>query len=130
MAKIHGHGGVIKVADTTAVGHLQSWNLDPQATVTAGYSMGDAWESNQGTVKKWSGSAECYLDPADAGQILLDPGDRVELHFYPGGDVLGGTYRSGFAVITGTPITAAKDGWVSVTINFAGDGALASGTVT
>lgn len=129
MAKIHGHGGIIKIADTDSIGHLQGWNLDPQAVTTEGYSMGDTWASNAATVKKWSGSCECYFDPADAGQIQLDPGDRVELHFYPGGDSSGDTFRSGFAVISGTPISATKDGWVSVTFNFVGDGALSSGTV-
>lgn len=131
MAKIHGHGGVLKVGGVSGdiLGHLQSWNVDPQATVTSGYSMGEAWESNESTVKKWSGSAECYFDPADAAQIALDVGDRVELHFYPGGTTTGATYRSGFAIVSGTPISASKDGWVSITFNFTGDGALTAGTV-
>jgi hypothetical protein len=129
MAKIHGHGGVIKVDDTESVGQLQSWNLDPQAAVTEGYSMGDDWATNQATVKKWSGSAEAYFDPADAGQLSLDVGDVVDLHFYPGGTAAGQPYRSGEAVISGTPITANKDGWVSITFNFTGNGPLTTGSV-
>jgi len=132
MARIHGHGGVIKVGGTSGdpVGDLQSWNLDPQVNVTEGYGMGDAWTHNEATVKKWSGSAEAYFDPDDAGQIALDVGDVVDLVFYPGGDASGQPYRSGQAVITGTPISANKDGWVSITFNFAGKGALTIGTVT
>jgi hypothetical protein len=130
MAKIHGHGGSVKVngASGDAIGNLQSWNVDAQATVTEGYSMGDAWSDNEATIKKWSGSAEAYFDPTDAGQISLEPGDVVPLHFYPGGDDTGQPYRSGTAVVTGTPLTASKDGWVSITFNFAGKGALVTGT--
>lgn len=128
MAKIHGHGGVVK-ADTDTVGQLQSWNIDPQAQITPGYSMGEAWEDNEATVKRWSGSCECYFDPADAGQINLEPGDVVDLDFYPGGEGSGATYRSGSAVVSGTPISASKDGWVSITFNFNGKGALATSTV-
>jgi hypothetical protein len=129
MAKTHGFGGVIKVDDTSAVGELQSWNLDQQAVATEGYSMGDAWASNEGSVKKWSGSAEAYFDPADAGQTSLEAGDTVALHFYPGGEASGQPTRSGNVLITGNPISANKDGWVSVTFNFVGDGPLTSGTV-
>lgn len=129
MSKIHGHDGVIRVGGTDTIGHLQSWNLDPQAQMTAGYSMGEEWESNRATVKRWSGSAEAYFDPADAGQISLEPGDVVTLDLYPGGDASGATYRSGTAVVSGTPISANKDGWVSITFNFVGDGALTTNTV-
>lgn len=131
MAKTHGHGGVIKVggASGQSVGNLQSWNLDEQGAVTEGYSMGESWADNEVTVKKWSGSAEAYFDPADAGQIGLDTGDVVDLHFYPGGDASGSHYRSGQAVVTGTPISANKDGWVAITFNFVGKGALTKGTV-
>ena len=50
MAKIHGHGGVLKVGGVD-VGHLQGWNLDVQANVTEGYSMGNGWADNEATVK-------------------------------------------------------------------------------
>lgn len=130
MAKTHGFDGILKIADTTAVGELQSWNVDVQAMTTAGYSMGQAWEDNEATVKKWSGSAEAYFDAGDAGQLLLSPGDRVELHFYPGGDQSGDVYRSGFAIVSGAPISGSKDGFVTVTFNFVGDGPLSNGTVT
>ena len=129
MSKHHGFGGSLKVG-SEAVGELQNWNLDVQATVSSGYAMGEDWESSKSTVKKWSGSAECYFDPADTGQISLGAGDRVELHFYPDGETSGDHYRSGFANVTGTPITASKENYVSITFNFTGDGALSEGTVS
>lgn len=128
MAKIHGHGGVLKIG-TDDLGHLQGWNLDVQANVTEGYSMGDGWADNEATVKKWSGSAEVYYDPADAAQIAADVGDEVSLAFYPGGDGSGASYRSGQAVVTGVPLSGTKDGWVALTINFAGKGPLTTATV-
>ena len=129
MTKLHGFGGVLKVDNTDAVGELQSWNLDQQVANTEGYSMGEAWASNTGTVKKWSGSAESYFDPGDAGQVQLEAGDTVALHFYPGGESSGQPTRSGNVLITGNPLSANKDGWISVTFNFVGDGPLTAGTV-
>ena len=129
MAKIHGHGGVLKVGGVD-VGHLQGWNLDVQANVTEGSSMGDQWADNEATIKKWSGSAEVYFDPADAGQNALDLGDVAALSFYPGGDAIGASYRSGTAVVTGIPLSGSKDGWVAMTVNFAGKGPLTVSTVS
>lgn len=131
MAKIHGFGGALRVGGVSGqiVGQLQSWNLDEQAQVTAGYAMGQTWEDNETTVKRWSGSAEVYFDPTDAGQALLDAGASVDLDFYPGGNSTGQPNRSGAAKVTGIPLSANKDGWVSMTINFVGDGPLTKGTV-
>ncbi len=130
MAKIHGKGGVITVGGSDTVGELQSWNLDVQAEVLEGYSMGDTWGDSETGVKKWSGSLEAYFDPDDAGQIALDVGDTVALIFYPGGEESGKPTKSGSATITGTPLSASKDGWVSITFNFMGKGELATGTAT
>ena len=94
MAKIHGHGGVLKVGGVD-VGHLQGWNLDVQANVTEGYSMGDGWSDNEATVKKWSGSAEVYFDPADAGQnalVVLNGDDNAG--FKCAGDVFRPVHRN------------------------------------
>lgn len=112
------------------VGHLQGWNLDEQAAVLQGYSMGDEWADNETGVKSWSGSCEVYFDPADLGQIAAGVGEVVAVQFYPGGNSSGQEYRSGDAIITGIPTSGTKDGWVSMTINFAGKGPLARATVT
>ena len=79
-------------------------------------------------VKGWSGSVECYYDPADTVQSGLEVGDVVALNLYPGGDGAGARYFSGNAVVSAVPLSGAKDGWVSVTFNFTGKGALASAT--
>lgn len=130
MAKDHGFDGAVRVAGTDLIGEIQSWNLDTKANVTKGYSMGQAWEDAQSTVKSWSGSVECRFDAADAGQIQLEVGDEVALDFYPGGNTTGKHVKSGSAIITGTPLSVSKDAWVTVTFNFEGNGALSGGTVT
>jgi len=129
MAKQHGHGGMIRIG-AALVGHLQSWNLDEQAQVTEGTSMGEAWADNAATVKRWSGSAEVYFDPADAGQNACQVGNVIQLQLYPGGDAPGAEYAQGQAVITGIPVSGTKDGWVAKTVNFAGKGPLIRAAVT
>lgn len=129
MAKIHGQTGSLTFAGEV-VGHLQSWNIDLQAAVLEGYSMGDKWADNETGISRWTGSCEVYFDPADAGQIEAAPGEIVALSLYPGGDEAGRPYYSGNAIITGNPLSGSKDGWVSMTINFAGKGALAQAVVT
>lgn len=129
MAKHHGQLGQLTIAGEI-VGHLQSWNIDEQAAVLEGYSMGDSWADNETGIKRWSGSCEAYFDPADAGQIEARPGDIVALNLYPGGETTGLPYMSGNAIVTGNPKSGTKDGWVTLTINFAGKGALTQATVT
>lgn len=129
MAKMHGQHGVVKVG-TDGLAHVQSWNIDLQAAALEGYSMGESWTDAEVGVKKWSGSLECYYDPSDAGQIALDVGSIVTLSLYPGGESSGDPYREGSAIITGNPLSANKDGWVTVTFNFMGKGPLTLATVT
>lgn len=127
MAKIHGQGGSMTFAGE-AVAHLQGWNLDVQAAVLEGYSMGDEWADNETGIKRWTGSCEVYFDAADAGQVAADVGEVVAIQLYPGGAATGQPYYSGNAIITGVPLSGTKDGWVSKTINFAGKGPLAEAT--
>lgn len=107
------------------VGHLQGWNLDVQAAVLEGYSMGDGWADNETGIKRWTGSCEVYFDEADAGQIAAEVGEVVAIQLYPGGNTPGQPYFSGNAIITGVPLSGTKDGWVAKTINFGGKGPLA-----
>lgn len=128
MAKMHGQHGVVRVG-ALGLAHIQSWNIDLQAAALEGYSMGESWTDAEVGVKKWSGSLECYYDPADAAQIALDVGSIVTLSLYPGGNSSGAHYREGQAIVTGNPLSANKDGWVTVTFNFMGKGPLSLSTV-
>jgi len=127
MAKKHGQTGSMTFGGEV-VGHLQSWNLDVQAAILEGYSMGEGWADNETGIKRWTGSCEVYFDAADAGQISAAVGEVVAIQLYPGGDETGEEYFSGSAIITGVPVSGTKDGWVTKTINFGGKGPLATAT--
>lgn len=127
MAKIHGQTGSMTFAGE-GVAHLQGWNLDVQAAVLEGYSMGDGWADAETGIKRWTGSCEVYFDAADAGQIAAEVGEIVAIQLYPGGETAGQPYFSGNAIITGVPMSGTKDGWVSKTINFSGKGPLSEAT--
>lgn len=88
----------------------KSWNLDVTADVAEAYSMGDDWKDAGVGVKGWSGSLECYYDPADRAQDDIEVGTVVALNLYPGGDDTGATYYSGNAVVSGVPLSGVKDG--------------------
>ncbi|MBJ2152638.1 hypothetical protein [Paracoccus sp. IB05] len=124
MAIIHGKDGIVKIG-AADFGHVQSWNLDVTADVAEAYSMGEDWKDAGVGVKGWSGSLECYFDPADGTQDDIEVGTVVALNLYPGGDDTGAAYYSGNAVVSGIPLSGAKDGWVAITFNFTGKGALA-----
>jgi len=128
MAIMKGKDGAITIG--TGAGsrllHVQSWNLDVSVDTNETWSMGDEWSDNDPTIKKFSGSIECYLDFADAARP--DVGDVFEFNLNPGGQEVGTGYFSGRALVTGTPFSSAKDGTPIVSLNFANKGALTEAT--
>lgn len=128
MAIQKGKDGVIRFGSGTGAKllHVQSWNIDVSTDTNETWSMGDEWTDNEGTVKKFSGSVECYLDFADAARPGV--GEVVEFDLYPGGEATGSGYFSGRALITGTPFSGAKDGTPIVSLNFVNKGGLTEAT--
>lgn len=125
MALLKGKDGVIRIgadnaATTAGLLHVQSWNLDLSTDTVETWSMGDEWADSLPTVKKFSGSVECYLDFEDAARPNVT--DIFNFDFYPGGAETGSGYFSGRALITGTAFSAAKDGTPMVTLNFVNKG--------
>jgi len=127
---LKGKDGVVKAGTPLAAfGAVQNWNIDEQADVVAGWGMGDAAESAFTTVKRYSGSVEVYLNPADESDDLA-VGDEVALELYPGGETSGSGYFSGDVLITGLARSSAKDGIPALNINFRNaSGVLTKGTV-
>jgi hypothetical protein len=127
---LKGKDGVVKAGTApTAVGQVQSWNLDIQAESRQTYSMGDEWQGAYAHVKSASGSAELYLP--DAGVLSdLEAGKTVALELYPGGETDGTGYFTLSAVITANAISEAKDGEAMLTVNFLADGAVTQATVS
>lgn len=130
MPILKGKDGVIRVGSgvKAPILHVQSWNLDVSTDTNETWSMGDEWSDNHATVKKYSGSVECYLDLADAAAPSV--GDVISFDLYPGGQATGSGYFSGSALVTGTPFSGAKDGTPTVSFNFVNKGALTEATAT
>lgn len=111
------------------IAHLQSWNLDETADTVEGWSMGDQYSESFPTIRRWSGSFECYLDSADP-TAAIEINDEAELRLYPGGDQTGKFYYTGTARISSVPKSGPKDGIVMLTLNFVGVGALQRVAIT
>jgi hypothetical protein len=128
VASYRGKDGVLRIGDPLApVGNLQNWNLDETTDTVAGWGMGDTYENTFTTVRRWTGSAEVYLDDADpTGDLRV--GDEIALELYPGGVVTGSGYFSGTAMITGLNRSGDKAGIPGLTVNFLGSGALTPAT--
>jgi len=127
MADYHGYDGIVKVGGS-AVGSVQRWNVDQRAETTQGYGMGDAWMATRATVKSFEGSMEFYYDPTETAGANIVPGDTLSVELFPGGEATGNAFFSGSVVVTGVPLSVPKDGWVTKTVNFQGDGALTEST--
>ena len=129
MSILHGKDGVIKYGSTpTALpGKLQSWNIDEQADTASDWGMGDTYETTTTTIKRWSGSFELRAPAAMVPGLVV--GTKFPAEFYPGGEVSGTGYYSGDVILTSKASSAAKDGYVTVTCNFMGDGPLTEGAV-
>lgn len=126
---LKGKDGVVKFgAPAEQLAHVQSWALDEQADQVSGWGMGDDYETSFTTIKRFSGNVVVYLDPGDPAADLR-PGDEIAIELYPGGEATGSAYFSGNVCVTGLPTEGAKDGIPTLTINFAGRGALNRATV-
>ena len=129
MGILKGKDGAIRLGSGAGspLLHVQSWNLDISTDTNETWSMGDDWSDNHATVKKFGGSVECYFDFADATRPSV--GDTIQFDLYPGGETTGSGYFSGSALVTGTPISGAKDGTPTISFNFVNKGALTEATV-
>lgn len=128
---LKGKDGIVYVDNPRArIGKVQNWNLDEQADVVSGWGMGDVGEASFTTITRYSGSFEAYLDFADASDDL-SVGDTLPLELYPGGEAVGSGYFSGNILVTGISRSGAKDGIVSLSVNFRNaSGTLNKGTAT
>ncbi|MEM8849247.1 MAG: hypothetical protein AAGE03_04345 [Pseudomonadota bacterium] len=126
---LKGKDGIVYKGDPKQrMGGVQNWNLDEQIDTVAGWGMGDDAETAFGTVSRFSGSVEMYLDPADpSDDIAL--GDTLPLELYPGGETSGSGYFSGVALVTGIGQSGSKDGIPTRSFNFrSASGKLTRGT--
>ncbi|MEM7722490.1 MAG: hypothetical protein AAF376_08955 [Pseudomonadota bacterium] len=126
---LRGKDGIVYVGDPKErLGAVQNWNVDEQSDTVSGWGMGDEYESTFTTIKRWTGSVEVYLDPADPSDDLVI-GSEIDLELYPGGETTGSGYFSGRVIVTGLNRSGSKDGIPTLNINFMNQGALVKSTV-
>jgi len=131
MATHHGKDGTVKVGANT-VAEIDRWSVNEKAAVANDTSMGDTWETHIAakTINSWSGDLQCHWDETDTnGQEALTIGASVTLNLYPEGAGAGATYKSGLASIVDKGLAVTKDGVVSQSFSFTGNGVLTQTTV-
>ena len=129
MATHHGKSGVVKVGGVT-VAEVDRWNVRETVETADDTAMGDAAMTHLVGIPGWNGSLQCHWDETDTlGQQALTIGASVTLALYPEGAGSGATYYTGTASITDKGIEVAKNGVVSQSFDFLGNGALTKTTV-
>lgn len=129
MATHHGKNGVVKVG-SNAVAEVQQFSVTEQVGTVDDTAMGDTDETHLVGIKSWNGSLQCSWDETDTnGQEALTVGASVTLNLYPEGTGSGASYMTGTATITEVTRDIKRDGVVTRSFNFKGNGALTHTTV-
>lgn len=130
MATHHGNAGVVRIAANT-VAEMRSFEIEEAVAVADDTAMGDTWETHLANGNRsWKATAECWWDETDTtGQVACTIGASVTLNMYPEGTGSGATYYTGTATVIGISSAVPKDGTVSRTLQFQGNGALSITTV-
>lgn len=124
MGTIHGKAGVVRNG-ANPVAEVTEFTIETSVALADDTVMGDAWETHQVGVKKWSGQISCFWDEGDTtGQVALDEGASVTLNLYPDGVTTGKKYVTGTATIESTSTTVVKDGIATRSFSFTGNGAM------
>jgi hypothetical protein len=128
MTTYKGKDGRFKVGGVT-VANVRSFTFTRTAAITDDSTLEDDWDTHQQTTKSWSGSAQVWWDPADAGQVALEEGDSAAAELYPHGTDAGKTKFTGTCTVTSVQVSNTRDGIVEATIEFTGNGALTKATI-
>lgn len=134
MAETKGVDGIVKVAATgqtvATILHVTAFSLEETTETLDVTSMGDSSRQILTTFKAFSGSIDCFWDPAEASfghDAVADPavqaGTTIDFELYPAGT--SGAYYSGSAIVTSISRSASFDGAVEMSIAFEGTGDLA-----
>jgi hypothetical protein len=122
MASIHGRGGKFLIG-AGIIAEAREWTLNITRSKDEDEAFGDAWRTQLGGIKEWSGSVEFNYDPAVTS--LHDPalGDTVTaISLFP---VASGTAKYAGNAWLEFDLTVGIGGTARGTCSFEGDGALA-----
>ena len=125
-----GNEGTVKIG-ANVVAEVKSWQIREGAAIVDDSAMGDEWDSHIVGSKNWSGSLSCGWDEADAtGQGALVAGASVTLNVYAEGDASGDKYFTGTATVTEVSHEGGRNGQITASFSFTGNGALSRSTVS
>ena len=129
MANYIGNGGVVKAITTgsspAAVGEIISFDVEETCEAIDASRLGDAWDKTDAGSKSWSGTVEALYDPADAAQLDMLAGEKVDVEFVPES----ANDLSGTALVTNRKIGVQRNQKIPVSFTLKGDGALTQAAV-
>jgi predicted secreted protein len=130
---IQGKNGTLEF-DSAAVAQVRSFTInETQEQLNANSFDDPTWDNTVGGRKSWTATVEAWVDPtAGTGNIdTLVVGAEVLCAFYPEGNQIGGSERSGNARVETIELSQPEDGLVSFNATLRGVGELSAwGTVT
>lgn len=117
----------------TPFGECRSYNLDRGRNAIDVSTLSDEWKKHLGGQKTWSGTLECFYDPADPAQAameeLIEVDTPCKLTFMPLGDAAGSPVQSGDAIITSVGQPVETENAIGQSYGFTGTGPLTPSTV-
>ncbi len=130
MATSTGNNGIVLVADSDIVIKMLTYSLSEATEIVDDSAVLDPSDTHLVGTDNWSGSLNCYWDPADAlGQEVLKNGTSVLLGFYPDGNVSGKKKKVGNVTISGLETTSGRNATNTVNFSFTGTGSLVETTI-
>lgn len=128
MAKYHGRHGVVML-DSDAVGEIQSWEFSRTVAMAETTSMGDTAVYRESTgFKDATGSVTYLYDPDDTGQTSIDIDAKLTLKLYPQGNTTGKPFWSIPVIVSEMGLPQTKDGFVTHSFSWVGNGSITEGT--
>lgn len=115
MAVQKGNNGVVKIG-TQAVAQVTSFSVTEEADMLETTAIGDVARNYTPGLRQISGTVECNMDLADAGQELMEVGDTVSLVL--GFDSSATENITGDVIITAANVEMAPDGLATVTFDY------------
>lgn len=130
MARLHGQGGKVTIADVIIAG-VTNWNIDVKGAAddATGMDSGGAKQFIAG-LREWSGSLSgvwTHTGDGDSKSVSAAIGTVIALDLYPGkvGDAyVAGCLYTGSAIMTGFKPEVPVDGVVKWSMDFQGTGTL------
>ncbi|MEK9751745.1 MAG: hypothetical protein VW338_00840 [Rhodospirillaceae bacterium] len=129
MATHLGNEGAVYVG-ANQVAEVSEFQVTETAQAVDDSAIGDEWDTALVGSKAWRGSMTCHWDETDTnGQEALSVGAQVTLNLYPEGSAGGDVKLTGAVIVTEVGLASRRNGVISRSISFQGNGALTHTTV-